>query len=387
MKPITVGLIGYGAIGRVHALGYRAIPFHYGLPADSVRIGGVATSNTESAAKAAAEIGCAYATADYRELLARPDIQVVDINVPNYLHEEIVLAAAAAGKHIYCEKPLAVSVAQGKRMVDAAAAAGVLTQMTFNFRFFPALERARQLIDDGFLGRLYSFRGRYLRSSYIDPVKPLSWKLRSETSGAGALYDLGAHIIDLIYSLLGEFGTVQAALETVIRERPLAVGGSERAHVDVDDIALLHLRLRDGTLGVVEASRLATGVTNDLSFELYGEKGSIRFNAADSGFLEVYDVRGESTPIGGRRGITRIESGNRYPGAIMPDWTMAPGFLRSHSECQAAFLRAVAEGRPSRPTLADGLHIQAVLEAALRSAREQRWVGVDEVLAAADAPR
>ncbi len=380
MKPVTIGLIGYGAIGRVHALGYRAIPFHYGLPAESVQIGGVATSNASSAAKAAQEIGCSYWTADYRELLARPEIQAVDINVPNHLHEEIVLAAAAAGKHIYCEKPLAVSVAQGKRMVQAADDAGVITQMTFNFRFFPALERARQLIGEGFLGKLYSFRGRYYRSSYIDPAKPLSWKLRSETSGAGALYDLGAHIVDMLYSLLGEFGAVQASLETVIRERPVAVGATEMAPVDVDDIALLHVRLRDGTLGVVEASRLGTGFTNELTFEIFGEKGSIRFDAADSAFLEVYDVRAAAAPMGGRRGITRIEVGNRYPGAKMPDWTMAPGFLRAHAECQAAFLRAVAEGRPSSPSLADGLHVQALLEAALHSSRQQRWVSVDEIM-------
>ncbi len=380
MKPVTIGLIGYGAIGRVHALGYRAIPFHYGLPAESVQIGGVATSNASSAAKAAQEIGCSYWTADYRELLARPEIQAVDINVPNHLHEEIVLAAAAAGKHIYCEKPLAVSVAQGKRMVQAADDAGVITQMTFNFRFFPALERARQLIGEGFLGKLYSFRGRYYRSSYIDPAKPLSWKLRSETSGAGALYDLGAHIVDMLYSLLGEFGAVQASLETVIRERPVAVGATEMAPVDVDDIALLHVRLRDGTLGVVEASRLGTGFTNELTFEIFGEKGSIRFDAADSAFLEVYDVRAAAAPMGGRRGITRIEVGNRYPGAKVPDWTMAPGFLRAHAECQAAFLRAVAEGRPSSPSLADGLHVQALLEAALHSSRQQRWVSVDEIM-------
>ncbi len=273
MDQVKIGLIGYGAIGRVHALGYRAIPFHYGLPADSVQIVGVATSRPESAAAAAQEIGCDYWTADYRELLARPDIQVVDVNVPNHLHEEIVLAAAAAGKHIYCEKPLAVSVEQGKRMVQAAAAAGVLTQMTFNFRFFPALERARQLIAEGFLGRLYSFRGRYYRSSYIDPAKPLSWKLRSETSGAGALYDIGSHIIDLLYSMLGEFGQVQATLETVIRERPVAAGSAEMAAVDVDDIALMHVRLRDGTLGVVEASRLGTGFTNELTFETLRREG------------------------------------------------------------------------------------------------------------------
>ena len=379
MKKLNIGMIGYGGIGRVHALAYRAIPFHYGLPADTVNLIGVSTSRPETAQKAAAEIGCDFWTANYHDLLARPDIDVVDVCTPNFAHEAVILAAAAAGKHIYCEKPLAMNVPQARRMVEAVAQAGVNNQMTFNFRFMPAVTRARQLVEAGFLGRVFSFRGRYYRASYIDPDKPLSWRLQKDVSGGGALFDLGAHVLDILYYLLGDFGSVQATLETLIKVRPLASGASQKGPVDVDDLALLHLRMADGTLGLVEISRMGTGATNDLQFELFGEQGAIRFNAADPGWLEVYDARDPGEPLGGMRGFRRLETGQRYEGAKSPDWTMPPGFVRAHAECQYRFLQAVSDNRPASPSLADGLKVQEIMEAALRSSVEGRWVSVDEV--------
>lgn len=379
MKPINIGLIGYGGIGRVHALAYRAIPFYYGLPADTVKLVGVATTRAASAQKAAQEIGCEFWTADYHELLARPDIDVVDVTTPNHVHAEIVIAAAQAGKHIYCEKPLAMTVAEGQRMVAAAAQAGVKTQMTFNLRFFPAVARARQLIESGFLGNIFSFRGRYYRSSYIAADKPLSWRLRKDVSGGGALFDLGSHILDLIYYLLGDYSAVQATVDTLIKARPVAAGSSETAPVDVDDIALMHVRMASGILGLIETSRMGTGFTNDLPVEIFGDKGAIRFNLADPAWLEVYDVRDPESPLGGMRGFRKIEAVGRYPGAKSPDWTMAPGFERSHAECQYQFLKAIAEDRPAAPSLADGLHIQTVMEAAMRASAEERWVKIAEI--------
>ncbi|MFN8459140.1 MAG: Gfo/Idh/MocA family oxidoreductase [Anaerolineae bacterium] len=379
MKKIGIAMIGYGGIGRVHAMAYRDIPFHYGLPADSFNIVGVATSRTDTAQKAAAEIGCEVWTTDYRELLARDDVDMVDCTVPNHMHEEVVVAAARAGKHIYCEKPLAMDVAQGRRMVEAAEQAGVKTQMTFNFRFIPAIIRARQLIEAGFLGRVFSFRGRYYRASYISPQKPLSWRLSKEISGGGALFDLGSHALDLLYYLLGDFGSVQAVIETLIKERPLAAGSAEKGPVDVDDIALLHVRLKDQTLGLVEASRMGTGVTNDLAIEIFGELGAIRFNVTDPNWLEVYDVRDVEQPMGGMRGFKRIETVQRYEGQKSPDWSMTPTFVRSHAECQYQFLRAIRDNLPASPTLADGLHIQELMAAAEKSAAESRWVALAEV--------
>jgi predicted dehydrogenase len=376
----TIGMIGYGSIGRVHAMAYRSLPYHYGLPLAAIAIAGVATTRNETAQAAAAEIGCDFWTDDYRELLARPDIDVVDICVPNHMHAEIVTAAATAGKHIYCEKPLAMNVAEAQQIVAAVQAAGVNAQLTFHFRFFPAILRAQQLVASGFLGRIFSFRGRYYRSSYIDPKKPLSWRQQKAIAGGGALFDIGSHILDLLYALLGEFASVQATMETLIGERPVAAGSAATAAVDVDDIALLHLRTRDGVLGLIEVSRMGTGLTNDLSFEIFGELGAIRFSAVDPNWLEVYDVRDADKPTGGMRGFRKVETVNRYDGQKAPDWSMTPDFVRAHAECQYQFLRAVAEGRPASPSVVHGLHIQAVMAAAERAAAEGRWVDVREVL-------
>ena len=376
MKPLKIGLIGYGGIGRVHAMGLRDIPFHYGLPADQIQIAGVATTRPETAQKAAREIGCDFATADYRELLARPDIDIVDVTTPNNSHAEIVIAAAQAGKHIYCEKPLAMNVEEGQRMVAAVEAAGVKSQMTFNLRFYPALSRAKQLIDEGFLGNIFSFRGRYYRSSYIDPNKPISWRQRKEISGGGALFDLGSHILDLIYMLLGPFASVQATMDTLIKDRPTAAGSSERIAVDVDDIALMHARMSTGTLGLVEISRMGTGLPNEVTLEIFGEKGAIRFNAADPAWLEVYDTRDADAPFGGMRGFKKIEAGGKFAGAKSPDGSMAPGFNRSHAEGLYQLCKAIWDDKPATPSLRDGLHIQAVMEAAERSSEKGSWVTV-----------
>ncbi len=379
MKTLGIAMIGYGGIGRVHALAYRAIPYHYGLPADSFKIVGVATTRAETAQKAAREIGCDFSTADYRELLKRDDVHVVDCCVPNNKHEEIVLAAAEAGKHIYCEKPLSMTVAQGRRMVEAVEKAGVKNQLTFNFRFVPAILRARQLIEEGFLGRVFSFRGRYYRSSYISAAKPLSWRLRKEVSGGGALFDLGSHVLDWVYYLLGEFGSAQATIDTLIKERPVAAGSPDKAAVDVDDIALIHLRMSDGTLGLVEFSRMGTGLTNDLHIEIFGEQGALRFNFADPSWLEVYDARDPGGPLGGMRGFRKVETVQRYEGQKAPDGSMPPSFVRSHAECQYQFLRAVSDDTAASPTFAEGLRVQEAMEAATRSAAEGRWVSVEEV--------
>lgn len=379
MPKTRMGLIGYGGIGRVHAAAYRAISFHYGLPADSIEIAGVATRRHETAARAATEIGCDFFSDDYRELLSRDDIDAVDICTPNNSHHEIALAAAAAGKHIYCEKPLAMNVLEAASMAQAVNAAGLKAQVTFNFRFFPAVMRARQLIDEGFLGRIFSFRGRYHRSSYIDSAKPMSWRLQREVTGGGALFDLGSHILDLLYYVLGEFNSVHGTLDTLIKERPRAKDSAELAPVDVDDIALLHARLRDGALGTVEVSRMGTGATNDLTFEVFGDRGAIRFDLNEPGSLHVYDTRAADNPLGGERGFRKIETVSRYAGQRAPDWTMTPDFMRAHAECQYQFIRSIWNDSATSPSFADGVHIQKVMAAAERSSANGGWASLSDV--------
>ena len=379
MPDIKIGLIGYGAIGRVHALAYRAIPFHYGLSADSIKVVGVATTRHETAQKAAEEIGCEYFSADYRELLEREDIDAIDICTPNNSHHEIVLAAAATGKHIYCEKPLAMNASEAMDMWRAVTVADVKAQLTFNFRFFPAITRAKRLMVEGFVGEVFSFRGRYHRSSYISRSKPLSWRLQREITGGGALFDLGSHILDLLYHLLGEFESVYGTLDTLIKERPVAAGASEMAPVDVDDIALLHARLPGGALGTIEISRMGTGATNDLAFEIFGDKGAIRFDLAEPAWLYVYDALSADTPQGGQRGFQKIEAASRYDGQRAPDWTMSPDFMRVHAECQYQFIKSIWEDTPTSPSFRDGLHVQEIMEAAERSAQSERWVELREI--------
>jgi predicted dehydrogenase len=379
IQQTGIAIIGYGGIARLHALAYRSIPFHYGLPADMLRIVAVVNRTRESAERAAREAQAAMWATDYREVLAREDVHAVDICTPNNTHAEIIAAAAEAGKHIFCEKPLAMNAAEGRRMVEAVERAGVKAQLNFNFRFFPAVARARQLVEQGFLGRIFSFRGCFYRSSYINPDKPLSWRLRNDVAGGGALFDLGSHVLDLIFYLLGDFGAVSATVETLIKERPVAPGASEKAAVDVDDLALMQLRMASGALGSVEVSRMGTGATNNLAVEIYGERGSLRFSAEDPSWLEVFDVRDPDQPLGGMSGVRRVQTVGRYAGQKAPDWSMAPGFVGTFVESQYTFLRAIAEDRPATPGLRDGLAVQEVMEAALRSSEQGRWVEVAEL--------
>jgi len=380
MNKLGIAIIGYGGVARVHAMAYRAIPFHYGLPAGTVRIVGVADVNAKAAEAAAGELECDVWTTNYHELLAREDVNAVDICVPNHLHEEIITAAAAAGKHIYCEKPLAMNVSQGQRIVATVEKAGVKNQLNFNFRFYPAVTRARQMISEGFLGRIFSFRGCFYRSSYISPDKPLSWRLSKDIAGGGALYDLGSHVLDLIYYLLGEFGSVQSTVDTLIKERPLAPGSKEKGPVDVDDIVLMQVRMADHTLGTVEISRMGTGATNDMKVEIFGDMGALRFNAEEPSWLEVFDVRDKDQPTGGMSGFRKVQTVGRFEGHKAPDWSMAPGFVTTFVESQYKFLQAVSDDLQPAPTFKDGLHIQKVMQAAISSSDEKRWVSIAETL-------
>jgi predicted dehydrogenase len=187
----------------------------------------------------------------------------------------------------------------------------------------------------------------------------------------------------LIYYLLGDFGSVQATLDTLIKERPVAPGATEKGPVEVDDIALMHVRMAapHDTLGLVEISRMGTGTTNDLQIEIFGDQGALRFNSADPSWLEVYDVRDGGQPLGGMRGFRKLETVQRHEGQRSPDWSMPPGFVRTHAECQYQFLKAISDDVPLSPTLADGLRVQEAMEAAIRSSEESRWVAVEEVRA------
>lgn len=392
MQTFGVGMVGYGFIGKVHSHAHLALPLLYDpLPARTQLVG-VCTATEASGAKAQAQAGFPFATTDYRQLLKRDDIHLIHICTPNDAHFEVVRDALAAGKHIYCDKPLALNVAEAEEIVALAQSVPTVQQMTFNYRFVPALMRARQMIEAGYLGDLFSFRVAYLHAGYIDPKRPYTWRLNMARSGGGAVADLGAHVIDLTRFLLGpgtnvpragEFAAVSATLQTIIPERTEAATGLLRP-VDVDDLALLQCRLAGGAVGTLEATRLATGVQDELRIELHGSKGALRFNLMDPNWLDAYDATVPEAALGGDRGATRIESVTRYPKPYSLGATKnTVGWLNFHIQSVQDFVTNVANRQngqpmhPHSPTFSDGLAAQRIIAAAQRSsAKDGQWTPV-----------
>lgn len=370
-EPLGVGVIGFGYIGKVHAYGYRTMPLFYDPLPVPTRLVGVATSRPETARRAAEQGGFAFGTADWRELIDRRDIHIIDICSPNHLHLEQILAAIAAGKHIYCDKPLVVTAEEAARVEEALAGYQGIGQMTLQYRFYPATLRARELVEEGFLGDLIGLRGAYLHSGSVDPERPMGWK-QLASAGGGVLRDLGSHILDLVDHLVGPFAEVQAETRVLYPERPLA--GGERVPVEAEDQVLLWLRAPNGALGSLEASKIATGAEDELRFELHGDRGALRFNLMAPNYLEAYDLHAPDVPHGGRRGWQRIDTVQRYDGASMlPSPKASIGWMRGHLHCLYAFLRGIATGEQPEPSLAAGVRLQRMLTAAERAAETGTW--------------
>jgi predicted dehydrogenase len=317
---------------------------------------------------------------DYRELINDPEIDVICVATPNRYHKEHLIAAIQAGKHIYCDKPAVTSVEEAEAVEAALKASNYQgkTQMAFHNRFFPAILRAKQLINDGFLGRVFHYRGAYLHASNIDPNRPLGWKSSKELGGGGSLVDLGSHLTDMMQFLLGEVKSVYAVTETFIHERLDAKTG-QRVAVDTDDLALMTVRHESGALGTLEATKFATGMCDELRFEIHGELGAIRFNLMNPNWLEVYDVRDASGPIGGMRGFKRIECVQQYPAPAsgFPAPKVSVGWIRGHMHCMYSFLESIALDREPSPNLTVGLRLQRMLAAAYQSAESGTAVNVN----------
>jgi predicted dehydrogenase len=374
--PLRVAMIGYAFMGAAHSQAWRTAPRAFDLPAAPEMT--VLCGRSQSAtAAAASKLGWSAWATDWREVVARDDIDVVDICTPGDTHADIALAALAAGKHVLCEKPLANTVSEAEQMAAAAADAehrGVLSMVGFNYRRVPALALARQLISTGRLGRLHHIRAQYLQDWIVDPEFPLVWRLQKEKAGSGALGDIGAHIVDLAYYLTGQRLTgVSGLLETFVDKRPLpaeaaglsAVGGSEIGDVTVDDAAVFFGRTDGGALATFEATRFATGRKNSMRIEVNGSDGSVSFDFQTMNELEVYDATAPATEAGFRR-ILVTEPEHPYLEAW---WPPGHGLGYEHTFVHeiADFLRDVAAGRPPTPSFADGLAIQRVLDAVERS--------------------
>jgi predicted dehydrogenase len=376
-SEIRIGLVGYGFIGKVHTLAYQSLPLMYDPFPVKIKLVGVCAASQASTQRGLEQGGYEFGTTDWRELVARDDIDVIDCCTPNFLHKEVLIGAMRGGKHVYCDKPLAMNLAEAREIVSVAQETGVQHQMTFNYRFSPAMMRAKQLVEEGFLGRVFSVRAAYLHAGYVDPDRPISWRLDASRGGGGALFDLGSHILDLVRFLLGDYESVHALTEIFIKERPLPGKPGVSMKVEVDDLALMTVRMANGAVGTVESSRLATGTNDELRLEIHGSEGALRFNLMDPNWLYVYDAREPGDPIGGRRGFKAIETVQRYPPpATLPGPKFAVGWMRNHIASQYDFISSLIEGRPTSPDFVDGMKVQEVMEAGYVSARENRWVSL-----------
>ncbi len=380
MPTYGIGIVGFGFIGKVHAYGYRNLPLYYDPAPAEVKLVGVCTSKPETAEAARAKGGFEFGTTSFQSLLERDDIHIIDIATPNHLHHNQVIQALEAGKHVYCDKPLTTSLESARAIAAAARARPQLGHgMAFHCRFIPAVLRARQLVQEGFLGQVYHFRATYWHAGYTDPDRPLSWRLSKE-AGGGALSDLGSHILDLMGYLLGDYAAVRASTEVFIKQRPAAKGSAELVPVEVDDYVCLQARMQCGALGFIEASRFATGTQDGLTFEVFGEKGALKFDMMDNNFLYAYDATVPEGDLGGRRGWTQIECVQRYPApSVLPSPKLPVGWMRFHAHCIYDFLSALAESRLGTATLYDGARTQALDAAVRASAASGQWETVPEV--------
>lgn len=383
---LGVGMIGYAFMGIAHSQAWRNAPRFFDLPMRP-DMAVVAGRSPEAVEAAAAKLGWSSTETDWKALVARDDVDLVDICTPGDTHAEIAIAALAAGKHVLCEKPLANSVEEAEAMVRAAEASDGLAMVGFTYRRVPAIQLARTLVADGRIGTVRHVRAQYLQDWIADPQAPLSWRLDKQKAGSGALGDIGAHVIDLAQFVTGESVTgVSAVLETFVKERPVAesFGGlhgtassTETGPVTVDDAAIFLGRMSGGGLATFEATRFAWGRKNAIRLEINGSAGSLAFDFEDMNVLHFFDASQPAVEAGFRR-IVVTEPEHAYVAAW---WPPGHGLGYEHAFTHQAvdLVTAIAEHRQPVPSFADGLAVQRVLDAVERSAaHESIWTPVQK---------
>jgi predicted dehydrogenase len=369
----NVALIGYAFMGKAHSNAYRQVaPFF--APTLRPRMK-VICGRTPSAVRAAAsEYGWDEAATDWQEVVARKDIDIVDVSTPGDSHMEIAIAAARAGKVVFCEKPLANTVRDAERMLAAVEKAGVLHMICHNYRRAPAVMLAKQLIADGQLGDIRHYRGTYLQDWITDPNFPLVWRLDRKKAGSGALGDIAAHSIDLARFLVGEITEVAADLATFVKMRPLPDNPKKRGRVTVDDASTALVRFAGGAIGTIEATRMAPGRKNYNRFEINGSKGSLAFDLERMNELELYLEADQKTVRGFRR-ILVTESEHPYMKAWWPPGHII-GYEHTFTHTVYDLLEAMRRNRLPQPNFGDGVRNQRVLGAIEKAAASRRWISV-----------
>ncbi len=386
-RVMNVAMIGGGFMGKAHAMAYASMPMFF-WPAPAIPHRKVVVDLTDAAAEAArARYGFDEASSDWRAVVERPDIDVVDICTPNNVHAEIAIAAAKAGKHIICEKPLARTIEEARAMTQAVREAGVIHMVAFNYRRTPAVALARKYIEEGRIGRILNFRGTYLQDWSADPDGPLSWRFQKKIAGSGTTGDIATHVVDLAHYLVGPIAEVNSMVHTYVTSRPIQQGGvdklgaseksatAERGEVDVDDEVISMLRFENGAVGSLEASRNAWGRNNFITLEIHGTEGSIHFNYERRDELQVM-FRNDPADA---RGFRTVYTGPAHPygEGLWPIPALGIGYSETKIvECRD-FFAAIAQNKLPSPNFEDGLRTEYVADALLRSGETGRWERVE----------
>jgi predicted dehydrogenase len=387
--PLRVAMIGHAFMGAAHSQAWRSAPRFFALPRDVV-MAVVCGTDAGRTGAAADRLGWAEAATDWRAVVSRDDIDVVDVCTPGDTHAEIALAALEAGKHVLCEKPLANTVDEARSMAEAADKAersGVRSMVGFTYRRVPAIALARELVRAGRIGQVRHVRAQYLQDWIADPEAPLSWRLVKERAGHGALGDIGAHIVDLTQFITGDqVAEVSGYLDTFVTERPLPTAHSglsgtadatQRGAVTVDDAASFLARFTSGAMGVFEATRFATGRKNAIRIEVNGARGSLAFDFEDMNVLNFFDAEEDVVTAGFRR-ILVTEPDHPYVGAWWPPGHLL-GYEHAFSHQVVDLVRAIDEGVNPSPSFDEGYQVQRVLEAVAVSSELRTWQDTEEV--------
>ena len=372
-KELRIGMIGYGFMGRAHSNAYTTVPHFFDLEYRPV-LKAVCARNMDKAQEFAGKWGYESVETDYRELLKRDDIDAVDICTPNNLHREIAIAAAEAGKAILCEKPLAMDTTEGEEMCQAVEKAGVPNIVWYNYRRVPAVSLAKQLIDEGRLGRIFHYRANFLQDWTISEEVPQggagTWRLDAKAAGSGVTGDLLAHCIDTAVWLNGMIGSVSAMTETFVKERVHADTGAKQI-VEIDDACAFMCRFTNGSLGLFESTRYARGHKALYTFEINGEHASLKWDLHDLHRLQFFD-HGDDSIVRGWRNIHVSDAEQPY----MSHWWVPGlqiGYEHSFVHQVADFLQGLADGKPAGPTFRDALDTQKICDAVLGSADCGQW--------------
>ena len=370
-EDMNIGLIGFGSMGKTHAYAVENMRYFFRPDGVYAKITGVCTAHSETAADAAERYRLGKAVTDENELIYSPDIDIIDICTPNSMHYCTAKKAILAGKHIYCEKPLAISYAEASELAALASEKGVIAQIVFNYRFMSGVMRAKELIDSGLLGNIVSFRCAYLHASCTELNKNAGWKQNRDICGGGVLFDLGSHAIDLIRYLCGDFSEVSGRTQIAHKLR-LGIDGSPW-QTNADEAFYMTALLKCGAVGTIEANKLAFGTNDDLGFEIFGDKGAIKYSLMQPNYLGFYDGRKAGGTLGGERGFTMIECVGRFPEpcGLFPGSKAPTGWLMGHICSMHSFLSAVYSNTVPSPSFDDGAYVQLVMEKAYLSAENE----------------